>query len=243
MGSLEPDYSPSLSPASMPPPACCTKVGVPADFSLVIGSPADCSIADGFLVGIPASCSSVGGFYAATFFTGFSIVGCFPYTRCSPVIDGPIFTLTGLTSRRPPAMLLASAIGNTPLLPSSPEADTGVSTSADSGASGGAEPERAEPRGAESGGVEPERAESGGAEPGGAELGGAEPERAEPGGAASGGAGPGAAGSGGVEPAGAGPGDPSGALSRRELPSPQIQTNNIHPSPNLYPYSACPATL
>ncbi|CAI7888798.1 unnamed protein product [Closterium sp. NIES-54] len=70
------------------------------------------------------------------------------------------------------------------------------------------------------------RAESGGAEPGGAELGGAgsggaEPERAEPVGAASGGAEPGAAGSGGVEPAGAGRGGPSGALSRRELPSPQ----------------------
>ncbi|CAI7919255.1 unnamed protein product [Closterium sp. NIES-54] len=78
----------------------------------------------------------------------------------------------------------------------------------------------------QSGGAEPQRAESGGAEPGGAKLGGAgswgvEPECAEPGGAASGGAEPGAAGSGGLEPAGAGPGGPSGALSRRELPSPQ----------------------
>ncbi|CAI7799469.1 unnamed protein product [Closterium sp. NIES-54] len=96
-----------------------------------------------------------------------------------------------------------------------------VEVAADSGASGGAEPERAE-----SGGTEPKRVESGGAEPGGAELGvagsgGAEPEREEPGGAASGGAEPGAARSGGVEPAGAGPGGPSGALSRRELPSPQ----------------------
>ncbi|CAI7901255.1 unnamed protein product [Closterium sp. NIES-54] len=51
--------------------------------------------------------------------------------------------------------------------------------------------------------------------------GGAEPERAEPGGAASGGAEPGVAGNGGVEPASAGPGRPSGALSQRELPSPQ----------------------
>ncbi|CAI7793658.1 unnamed protein product, partial [Closterium sp. NIES-54] len=76
-----------------------------------------------------------------------------------------------------------------------------VEVAADSGASGGAEPERAEP--------------------GGAGSGGAEPERAEPGGAASRGAEPGVAGSGGVEPAGAGPGGPSGALSRRELPSPQ----------------------
>ncbi|CAI7859751.1 unnamed protein product [Closterium sp. NIES-53] len=59
------------------------------------------------------------------------------------------------------------------------------------------------------------------AEPGGAGLGGAEPELAGPGGAASRGAEPGAAGSGGVEPVGAGPGGPSGALSRRELPSPQ----------------------
>ncbi|CAI7827579.1 unnamed protein product, partial [Closterium sp. NIES-53] len=101
-----------------------------------------------------------------------------------------------------------------------------VEVAADSGASGGAESERAEPGRAESGGAEPERAESGGAEPGGAEPGGAgsvgaEPERAEPGGVASGGAEPGAAGSGGVEPAGAGPGGPSVALSRWELPSPQ----------------------
>ncbi|CAI7804501.1 unnamed protein product, partial [Closterium sp. NIES-54] len=66
-----------------------------------------------------------------------------------------------------------------------------VKVAADSGASGGAEPERAEPRGAGSGG--------------------AELERAGPGNAASGGAEPGAAGSGGVEPFGAGPGGPSGA--------------------------------
>ncbi|CAI7747437.1 unnamed protein product [Closterium sp. NIES-53] len=76
-----------------------------------------------------------------------------------------------------------------------------VEVAADSGASGGAEPESAEPGGAGSGGAEPERAELGGAASGGAKLG--------------------AAGSGGVEPVGAGPGGPSGALSRRELPSPQ----------------------
>ncbi|CAI7849701.1 unnamed protein product [Closterium sp. NIES-53] len=81
-----------------------------------------------------------------------------------------------------------------------------VEVAADSGASGGAEPERAEPGGAGSGGAEPECAE-----PGGAGSGGAEPERAEPGGAVIG----------GVEPADAGPGGPSGVLSRRELPSPQ----------------------
>ncbi|CAI7862273.1 unnamed protein product [Closterium sp. NIES-54] len=113
-----------------------------------------------------------------------------------------------------------------PLRVSQVDAVEPVEVAADSGASGGAEPERAEPGGAESWGAEPERAESGGAEPGGAEpggagSGGAEPERAELGGAASGGAEPGAAGSGGVEPAGAGLGGPSGALSRRELPSPQ----------------------
>ncbi|CAI7836514.1 unnamed protein product [Closterium sp. NIES-53] len=72
-----------------------------------------------------------------------------------------------------------------------------VEVAVNSGASGGAEPERAEP--------------------GGAGSGGAEPERAEPGGAGSGGV----AESGGAEPAGAGPGGPSGALSRRELPSQQ----------------------
>ncbi|CAI7793548.1 unnamed protein product [Closterium sp. NIES-53] len=91
-----------------------------------------------------------------------------------------------------------------------------VDVAADSGASGGAETECAEPRGAGSGGAEPERAE-----PGGAGSGGAKPERAGPGGAASGGAEPVAAGSGGVEPVGAGPCGPSGALSRPELPSPQ----------------------
>ncbi|CAI7887765.1 unnamed protein product [Closterium sp. NIES-53] len=81
-----------------------------------------------------------------------------------------------------------------------------VEIAVDSGASGGAEPERAEPGGAGSGGAEPEHAEPGGAGSGGAEL-----ECAEPGGAESGGA----------EPAVAGPGGPSSASSRRELPSPQ----------------------
>ncbi|CAI7784729.1 unnamed protein product [Closterium sp. NIES-54] len=71
------------------------------------------------------------------------------------------------------------------------------------------------------GGAGSRGAEPGGAEPGGVGSGGAAPERAEPWGTAFGGADPGAAGSGGVEPARAGPGGPSGALSRRELPSPQ----------------------
>ncbi|CAI7894894.1 unnamed protein product [Closterium sp. NIES-54] len=55
----------------------------------------------------------------------------------------------------------------------------------------------------------------------GAGPGGAEPECAEPGGAGFGGAEPGVAECGGAEPDGAGPGSPSGALSWRELPSPQ----------------------
>ncbi|CAI7894073.1 unnamed protein product [Closterium sp. NIES-54] len=106
-----------------------------------------------------------------------------------------------------------------------------VEVAVDSGASGGAGPEHAEPGGAGSGGAEPERAEPGGAgsggaeperaEPGGAGSGGTKSERAEPGGAASRGAEPGVAESGGAEPAGAGPRGPSDALSRRELPSPQ----------------------
>ncbi|CAI7912648.1 unnamed protein product [Closterium sp. NIES-54] len=94
----------------------------------------------------------------------------------------------------PPLFLVPGPPPVDPLLPQGP-APSGVSQS------GGAGP--------------------GGAEPGGAGSGGAEPERAEPGVAASGGAEPGAAGSGGVEPAGTGPGGPSGALSRRELLSPQ----------------------
>ncbi|CAI7917087.1 unnamed protein product [Closterium sp. NIES-53] len=82
-----------------------------------------------------------------------------------------------------------------------------VEVAVDSGASRGAEPDRAEPGGAGPGGAEPERAELGGAE-----SGGAEPERAEPWGAGSGGAEPGVAESGGGEPDGAGPGGPSGAF-------------------------------
>ncbi|CAI5528761.1 unnamed protein product [Closterium sp. Naga37s-1] len=74
----------------------------------------------------------------------------------------------------------------------------------------------AEPGGAESGGAEPGGAERGGAEPGVAEPGGAEPGGAEPGGAE-----PGGAGSARVASGGAGFGGPSGASSRRELPSPQ----------------------
>ncbi|CAI7888778.1 unnamed protein product [Closterium sp. NIES-53] len=86
-----------------------------------------------------------------------------------------------------------------PLLFLAPDAVEPVEVAVDSGASGGAEPERAEPGGAGSGGAELERAEPVGA--GVRSL-----EFAE---------------SGGAEPAGAGSGVSSGALSRRELPSPQ----------------------
>ncbi|CAI7750825.1 unnamed protein product [Closterium sp. NIES-53] len=117
-----------------------------------------------------------------------------------------------------------------PLPPSplflAPDAVEPVEVAADSGASRGAEPGCAEAGGAtpgraESGGAGPGGAEPGGAGSGGAESGGTEPERAKPGGVASGGAEPGAAESGGVEPTGTGLGGPSGAFSRRELPSPQ----------------------
>ncbi|CAI7844030.1 unnamed protein product [Closterium sp. NIES-54] len=96
---------------------------------------------------------------------------------------------------------LASSSGPAPSGVSQVDAVEPVEVAADSGASRG---------------TEPGCAGSGGAVPGGAESGGA-----ERGGAVPGGAGPRAAGSGGLEPAGARPGGPLGALSRREVPSPQ----------------------
>ncbi|CAI7812603.1 unnamed protein product [Closterium sp. NIES-53] len=105
--------------------------------------------------------------------------------------------------------------------PDAPDPVEPVEVAVDSGASGGAEPAGVEPGGAGPGGAEPESVVPGGAGSWGAGCGGAEPERAEPGGAGPGGAEPGVAESGDAPPAGAGPGGPSGALSRRELPSPQ----------------------
>ncbi|CAI7750139.1 unnamed protein product [Closterium sp. NIES-53] len=119
-----------------------------------------------------------------------------PYYRLFPYRTAPL---------PPPSLFLAPGPPLVDPLPPQGPAPSGVSQS------GGAVPGSAE-----SGGAGP-----GGAEPGGAGSGGAKPERAEPGGAASGGAEPGATESGGVEPTGTGPGGPSGALSRRELPSPQ----------------------
>ncbi|CAI7734899.1 unnamed protein product [Closterium sp. NIES-53] len=108
-----------------------------------------------------------------------------PYYRLFPYRTAPL---------PPPSLFLAP--------------DAGV----DSGASGGAEPGRAEPGGAGSGGAEPERVElggagSGGAEPEGAASGGFESERVETRGAE-----PGVVASGGAEATGAGPGGPSGAF-------------------------------
>ncbi|CAI7772610.1 unnamed protein product [Closterium sp. NIES-54] len=134
----------------------------------------------------------------------------FPY-RTAPLPPPPLFLTPG-----PPPVDPLPPQGPSPSGVSQVDAVEPVEVAADSGAFGGAEPERAEPGGAGFGGAEPERADSGGAG-----SGGAAPERAGPGGAASGGAEHGVIGSGGVEPVGAGLGGPSGTLSRRELPSPQ----------------------
>ncbi|CAI7800526.1 unnamed protein product [Closterium sp. NIES-53] len=144
----------------------------------------------------------------------------FPY-RTAPLPPPPLFLAPG-----PPPVDPLPPQGPAPSGVSQVDAVEHVKVAVDSGASRGAEPGCAESGGAGSGGAEP-----GGAEPGGAGSGGAEPGGAEPGGAGSGGAeteraesggaDPGAARSGGVEPAGAGPGGHLGALSRRELPSPQ----------------------
>ncbi|CAI7779904.1 unnamed protein product [Closterium sp. NIES-53] len=119
----------------------------------------------------------------------------FPY-RAAPLPPSPLF----LTPVPPPVDPLPPK-GPAPSGVSQVDAVEPVEVAVDSSTSGGAEPVRAEP--------------------GGAESGGAEPERAEPLGARSGGTKPGVAESGGAEPAGAGPRGPSGAFSRRELPSPQ----------------------
>ncbi|CAI7739806.1 unnamed protein product, partial [Closterium sp. NIES-53] len=134
----------------------------------------------------------------------------FPY-RAAPLPHPPLFHTPG-----PPPVDPLPPKGPAPSGVSQVDAVEPIEVPVDSGASRGAEP-----TGAGSGGAEPERAE-----PGGAGSGGVEPWRAGPGGAGSGGAEPegaepGVAESGGAEPDSAGHGGPSGALSRRELPSPQ----------------------
>ncbi|CAI7933089.1 unnamed protein product [Closterium sp. NIES-54] len=129
----------------------------------------------------------------------------FPY-RTAPLPPPPLFLAPG-----PPPVDPLPPQGPAPSGVSQVDAVEPVEVAAESGASRGAEPERAKPGGAESGGAEPGghgRGDRGDRGPGGHRR-------------PSGGAEPGAAGSGGVEPAGAGPGGPSGVLSRRELPSPQ----------------------
>ncbi|CAI7846260.1 unnamed protein product [Closterium sp. NIES-54] len=139
-----------------------------------------------------------------------------PYYRLFPYRAAPLPPLPLFLTPAPPPVDPLPPQGPAPSGVSQVDAVEPVEVAVDSGTSGGAQPECSEPGGAGSGGAEPERAE-----PGGAGSWGAEPERAEPLGAGSGGAEPGVAEGGGAEPAGAGPGGPSGALSQRELPSPQ----------------------
>ncbi|CAI7862270.1 unnamed protein product [Closterium sp. NIES-54] len=89
----------------------------------------------------------------------------FPY-RTAPLPPPPLFLAPG-----PPPVNPLPPQGPAPSGVSQVDAVEPVEVAADSGASGGAEPERAEPGGAESGFAEPERAEPGGtgaAGPGGA---------------------------------------------------------------------------
>ncbi|CAI7912778.1 unnamed protein product, partial [Closterium sp. NIES-53] len=145
------------------------------------------------------------------------VVFCPPRTsRLTSRFHTTVSSPTALPPSPPPPLFLAPGPPPVDPLPPQGPAPSGVSqvdavepveVAVDSGASRGAEPARAERGGAGSRGAQPERAEPGGC--------------SEPWGAASGGAEPGVAKSGGAEPAGTGPGGPSGALSRRELPSPQ----------------------
>ncbi|CAI7811723.1 unnamed protein product, partial [Closterium sp. NIES-54] len=112
-----------------------------------------------------------------------------PYYRLFPYRTAPL---------PPPPLFLAPGPPPVGPLPPQGPAPSGVSQV------DAVEPDEVDAYSGASGGAEPKRAESGGAG-----SWGAKPERAEPWGAASGGAEPGVAGSGGVEPAGAGPGGPS----------------------------------
>ncbi|CAI7745988.1 unnamed protein product, partial [Closterium sp. NIES-54] len=136
----------------------------------------------------------------------------FPY-RTAPLPPPPLFLAPG-----PPPVDPLPPQGPAPSGVSQVDAIEPVEVAVDSGAAPGAEPAGvgsggAVPGGAESAGAEPGGATSEGAEPGGTESGGAEPGGAEPGGAEPGGAEPGGAGSARVAS--------RGALSRRELLSPQ----------------------
>ncbi|CAI5504762.1 unnamed protein product [Closterium sp. Naga37s-1] len=139
----------------------------------------------------------------------------FPY-RTAPLPPPPLFLAPG-----PPPIDPLPPQGPAPSGVSQVDAVEPVEVAVDSGTARGAEPGGAESGGAEPGGAESGGAEPGGMEPGGAEPGGAEPGGTEPGGAEPGVVEPGGAGSARVASGGAGFGGPSGASSRRELPSPQ----------------------
>ncbi|CAI5464062.1 unnamed protein product [Closterium sp. Yama58-4] len=152
----------------------------------------------------------------------------FPY-RSAPLPPPPLFLAPGPppVDPLPPQGPAPSGVSSVDPLPlAEPVEVTGDSGAARGGAaqgtaSGGIEPERAEPRGAE-----PERAEPGSAEPKRAESGGAEPVRVEPevtapGGAASGGAEPGGTEPGGAVCAGSPPSSSLQRSSQREPLSPQ----------------------
>ncbi|CAI5978113.1 unnamed protein product [Closterium sp. NIES-65] len=126
----------------------------------------------------------------------------FPY-RTTPLPPPPLFLAPG-----PPPVDPLPPQGPAPLGVSQVDAVEPVEVAVDSGSATGAGPRGAGPWGSGPRGAEPGGAEPGGMEPEGAELGGAEP---------------GGAGSTRMASGGAGFWGPSGALSRRELPSPQEQ--------------------
>ncbi|CAI7870202.1 unnamed protein product [Closterium sp. NIES-53] len=141
----------------------------------------------------------------------------FPY-HTAPLPPPPLFLVPG-----PPPVDPLPPQGPAPSGVSQVDAVELVEVAGDSGAATGAEPAGVGSGGTEPEGAEPGGAESGGAASGGAELGGAESEGAEPGGAESGDAVLGGTEPGGAEPGGAGSARvvSRGALSRRELLSPQ----------------------
>ncbi|CAI7896816.1 unnamed protein product [Closterium sp. NIES-54] len=124
--SVDSSASPPSSPASLPSSPCYTSVRFPTNFFPVVGSSADRLVADCFVVGLAAACSRVSCCIVPAPFADFTTIGCTSSACSSPGGIDFILTSTCWTSRWPPAMLLAGTTGDAPLLPSSPEADTGV---------------------------------------------------------------------------------------------------------------------
>ncbi|CAI7923680.1 unnamed protein product [Closterium sp. NIES-54] len=120
------DYSPSSTPTSLSSPACCTKVGCPADFSM-----SSAPLPTARSPTAPRSASMQAAPMSATSLPTPPLPNS-PSSAASLLPAAPLRSLAflsrGLTSRRPPAMLLAGATGDVPLLPSSPEGDVGVSS-------------------------------------------------------------------------------------------------------------------